>query len=192
MSSRTIEVVESSAAELAGYGTVPIAFWVRSRFRVERVRGGLGGLRFVEERVNPYLKDYDGTEGEGPSRWAESFDLSRWGILSAFEGSRRVGGAAVAWNTPGVHLLEGRDDLAVLWDLRVDPERRGRGIGQLLFDRAATWARERQCRQLKVETQNINVPACRFYARRGCELGAIDFHAYDASEEVQLSWYVDL
>lgn len=188
-----ISVVEEPAAGLAEYGTVPIAFWVRSRFRVEPVRGGLGGLALVEEQVAPYLKDYDGFRGEGPSGWSDTFDLSRWAILSAFEGPRRVGGAVVAWNTPAVHMLEGRDDLAVLWDLRVHPEHRGLGIGRQLFDSAVTWARGRRCRRFKVETQNVNVPACRFYAGRGCELGATNSHAYgDASDEVQLLWYMDL
>jgi ribosomal protein S18 acetylase RimI-like enzyme len=188
-----IDVVEESAAILPEYGHVPIAFWVRSRFRVELVCGGLGGLVLVEEQVDPYLKDYDAIGGEGPAYWLETFDLSRWGVLSAFEDSQRIGGAVVAWNTPAVNMLEGRDDLAVLWDLRVHPEHRGRGIGRQLFDCAVAWARERRCRCFKVETQNINVPACRFYAQQGCELGAINLHAYgDASNEVQLLWYLDL
>lgn len=50
------------------------------------------------------------------------------GVLSAFDGPSRVGGAVVAWRTPGADMLEGRDDLAVLWDIRVHPEYRGRGI----------------------------------------------------------------
>jgi hypothetical protein len=51
----------------------------------------------------------------------------------------------------------------------------------------------RECRQLKVETQNINVPACRFYARQGCVLGVIDRFAYPTlPDEVQLLWYKDL
>ena len=46
---------------------------------------------------------------------------------------------------------------------------------------------------MKVETQNINVPACRFYARMGCELGTIDRFAYpDLPGETQLLWHLDL
>jgi hypothetical protein len=46
---------------------------------------------------------------------------------------------------------------------------------------------------LEVETQNVNVPACRFYARMGCTLGAINCFAYaDAPDEVQLRWYKPL
>jgi len=92
-------------------------------------------------------------------------------------------------------MLEGRTDLAVLWDIRVSPDRRGKGIGTQLFRRAADWARERGCGELKVETQNINVRACRFYAGQGCRLGAIHRHAYreeHVAHETMLLWYLDL
>jgi ribosomal protein S18 acetylase RimI-like enzyme len=189
-----VDVVEESVAVLPHYGSVPIAFRVESRFRVECIRGGLGGLMLVEEPVPPYVKDYDTDPNEGPSRWPARWDIRHWGILSAFDGTRRVGGAAVAWNTGRVNLLEGRPDVAALWDLRVHPEYRGRGVGHRLFTHALAWARERQCRRFKVETQNVNVPACRFYARQGCELGVIDRYAYaaDAPDEVQLLWYKDV
>jgi ribosomal protein S18 acetylase RimI-like enzyme len=90
-------------------------------------------------------------------------------------------------------MLEGRDDLAVLWDLRVAPEARGRGVGSALFREVEAWARTRGCRELKVETQNVNVAACRFYAHMGCSLGALNSHAYpEVPDEVQLLWYRSL
>ncbi len=188
-----LRVIEECPETLSEYGRVPIAFEVRSRLRIEPVHGGLGGLSLVEEEVDPYVKDYDAIEGEGPASWPERFDLSRWGILSAVEGERRVGGAVVAWDTSGVDRLRARDDLAVLWDLRVHPDYRERGVGTVLFDHAVSWARARGCGWLEVETQNINVPACRFYARRGCKLGALDAHAYKGMpDEVQLLWWMNL
>jgi hypothetical protein len=46
---------------------------------------------------------------------------------------------------------------------------------------------------LKVETQQINVPACRFYAARGFVLRAVNESAYDGlPEEFQLLWYKSL
>jgi GNAT superfamily N-acetyltransferase len=99
----------------------------------------------------------------------------------------------VAFDTPTVEMLEGRRDLAVLWDIRVAPEARGQGVGAALFGAAAAWAAARGCRQLKVETQNVNVPACRFYASQGCVLAAIHRFAYPGlPHEVQLLWYRDL
>jgi len=101
--------------------------------------------------------------------------------------------ATVAFDTPGLTMLEGRRDLSVLSDIRVAPNARGNGIGSALFEKVEAWARAHSCRQLKVETQNINVPACGFYARHGCELRAIHRAAYpDLPEEIQLLWYKDL
>ena len=112
------------------------------------------------------------------------------------DGREMVGGATVAYDTPQVNMLDNRRDMAVLWDLRVRPDRRGEGIGKLLFRHAAAWARSRPCDWLKIETQNINVPACRFYASQGCELGAIHRFGYagepDVAHEVRLFWYLRL
>lgn len=84
-------------------------------------------------------------------------------------------------------MLRGRRDLAVLWDLRVTQGCRS-GAGAALFGAATAWARERGCRALEVETQQINVAACRFYQRMGCSLAAVDRFAYvDLPEETQLS-----
>jgi len=188
-----IEVVEESVAALPEYEKVPIAFRVESRFVVTPIDGGLGGLRFVETPVAPYIKDYDANEGARPSQWPSRFDMSHWGMISAFKGRQRVGGAAVAWKTPELDMLDGGEELVCLWDLRVHPDHRKEGIGHQLFKYVVSWGLERQCRRLVVETQDINVPACRFYARQGCELRAINQYAYsEALNEVQLLWYRDL
>lgn len=193
----SIRLVHQSPVDpdcLEQYARVPIAFWVNSRLVVQPVQNGLGGLLLHEEPVTPaYLKDYDAIAGECPIHWRDHFDLSHWTVLSAFAADRQVGGAVIAWNTPSVDMLEGRGDLAVLWDVRVHPEYRGHGVGHRLFTAATDWARTRGCRTLKIETQNINVPACRFYARQGCELRTIRSDAYaDLPEEVQLLWYKSL
>jgi GNAT superfamily N-acetyltransferase len=108
-----------------------------------------------------------------------------------------VGGAAVASGAP-VYPIDRfqRADLAVLWDIRVHPEYRRRGIGTRLFEYAADWARGKGFGQLGVETQNVNVPACRFYVSQGFVLGAIHRFGYagcsDVADEVMLLWYADL
>ncbi|MDP6982954.1 MAG: GNAT family N-acetyltransferase [Candidatus Latescibacteria bacterium] len=141
----------------------------------------------------PYVKDYDVIKGEEPTRWARRFDVSNWGILSAHIDGQRVGGIIMAWNTDGFSMLEDRSDLAVIWDVRVDDAARGQGVGRTLSGAGEQWARERGCKWLKVETQNINVDACRFYAKMGCHLGAINQHAYeDLPDEVQMLWVKQL
>jgi GNAT superfamily N-acetyltransferase len=187
------QIVEEPISHLAEHGRLPISFRVDRHFEVTPIEAGLGGMAFRERKVaRPYLKDYDAIEGGGPTRWALRWDIANWGLISAFRGDR-VGGAVLAFDTPGLDLLEGRKDLAVLWDIRVHPGHRRHGLGRALFLASEAWARARGCRRLKVETQNINVPACRFYAGQGCVLGAIDRFAYpDFPDEVQLLWYKDL
>lgn len=189
-----MKIREESLTRLDEHARVSIAFEVSCVFDVSARKGGLGGLQLQERPEEPpYMKDYDAVPGNRPGDWGQRFDLANWGLLSAWEDGVRTGGAVIAFGTPDLQMLEGRGDLALLWDLRVAPELRGEGIGALLFAAVVEWADARGCRQLKVETQNINVPACRFYARQGCTLGVIHRFAYSQQpSEVQLLWYKDL
>jgi GNAT superfamily N-acetyltransferase len=178
---------------LEEHARVPIAFTVDRVLDLTVEDGGFGGFRLREREVEPWLKDYDAIDGNRPTGWPDHFDVSSWGLIAARIDGRYVGGAVLAFRTEGCVMLEGRSDLAVLWDLRVSPELRGRSIAAALFAAAEHWAAARMCRQLKVETQNVNVGACRFYARLGCELGAVNRFAYpELPDEVQLLWYKDL
>ena len=124
---------------------------------------------------------------------AEALRCLELGLLAAYREEQRVGGAVIAFNTDGLYMLEGITDLAVLWDLRIRTEWRGQGIGTALFFAAERWSAQRDCHTLKIETQNVNVPACRFYVRMGCTLGAINKHAYpELPDEIQLLWYKEL
>lgn len=188
-------ILQINTSDLPRYAAIPIAVEVRTVFEVRLPENGLGGIHLVETAVKPYVKDYD--ELETPLSWSEEFDISRWGLFLALDNrGQALGGAAVAWNTSGVNMLEGRSDLSVLWDIRIHPDARGKGLGRRLFAHAAAWSRERGCVRMKIETQNINVPACRFYAAQGCELGDIRRFAYldepSVAHEVQLNWYLDL
>ena len=179
---------------LPEYARVPIVFTVDRVFDVTNRDDGRGGFALSERRLEvPYEKDYDAIAGEGPLHWADQFSLSNWALFTARIATRIVGGTAVAFDTPGLTMLEGRRDLAVLWDIRVSPEARRKGVGSALFEMVEAWARLHGCRQLKTETQNINVRACRFYERQGCQLRAIDRAAYpELPDEIQLLWYKDL
>jgi GNAT superfamily N-acetyltransferase len=178
-------------AALGEYGRIPIAFVVDRILQVAVADGGLGGLSLTEIAVaDPYVKDYDAIAGEGPARWAERFDVSNWGLIVACREGARVGGAAIAFRTADLRMPGGRADVAVLWDIRVAPRQRGAGVGSALFRAAERWASARGCRWLKIETQNINAAACRFYQKMGCTLGAIDRFAYpELPGEVQLLWW---
>ena len=191
----TVEIREEPIDTLAEQASVSIAFTVDRVLVPTLVDGGLGGITFEEAPVDPaWVKDYDAADGHGPAHWAQTFDVSNWGFLVARDGDTRVGGAVIAFDTADVDMLDGRRDLVVVWDLRVQTNHRGTGAGTTLWHAAEEWARARACRHLKVETQNINVAACRFYARMGCILGAVDRFGYypDLPDEIELLWYKEL
>jgi GNAT superfamily N-acetyltransferase len=189
-----VEVNEEPIAALEQYADVSIAFEVSSKLDITEGSDNHCEFILTERRLAaPYVKDYDAIKGEHPTLWARRYDVSKWGLFAARLEGQRVGGAIVAFDTPGLDMLEGHRDLAVLWDIRVSHEFRGNGIGSELFQAVGAWARERGCRQLKVETQNINVAACHFYARQGCVLASVQHFAYPGlTDEIQLLWYKDL
>ncbi len=190
-----IELKEISIQDIDEYLKVPITLEIHRVLEVKLEDDGLKGIQLVEKELEEsYIKDYDDdSDIEGLK---DKFDMSNWGFFIASMEDENVGGVIIAYDTPGINMLSGRDDLAVVWDIRVHPEHRGRGIGHMLFQKAVDWSKERDCKLLKVETQNINVPACNFYVKEGCELGCIDRYAYSGDErlshETMLIWYLEL
>lgn len=178
----------------AQYDHIPMVVHVRREYRMERAANGSSGWLLREVPVPPYDKDLG--VYERAVEYADRFDITHWGFYMAFDGDRPVGGCTLASRTPGVDMLEGRDDLCVLWDLRVADGYRRQGIGQALFDRGVRWAKAQGLRQMKIESQHNNVPAGRFYQKQGARLGAVNAHAYDGTPalraEIQLLWYLDL
>jgi len=190
----SFEISEEPMSAVAEYARIPISFEVHAVLDVIADASNPTRFTLSEPRAGaPYLKDYDAIDDGSPAQWTQRFDTSKWGLLAARVGGQLIGGAAVAYDTPGLEMLEGRSDLAVLWDIRVMTSQRRHGVGSPLFKAVKAWASARGCRQLKVETQNINMAACRFYARHGCELRAVHRDAYaEFPDEIQLLWYKDL
>lgn len=184
-----------TAGELAACARIPIRFAVTSRLRVEPLDRGLGGLALREEAVaSPYIKDYDALPDHGPTGWAKRFALLNWRMfLLRDEAGAPVAAATVATRTPGLRMLEDDPSRAVLWDLRVHPDHRGRGLGRAVFTQATAWAESEGFATMHIETQNINVAACRFYSACGATLAQIRCGAYpDFPDETMLIWCLPL
>ena len=164
---------------LPEHATISIAFEVRERLDADR--------REHTWAVDPpYVKDYDAVPGNDPASWPGRFDVSRWLFIAARLDGRRVGGAVVAPHTP-------TPSVATLWEIRVAPAHRRSGVGRALLEAAEVYARQRGCRVMRVETQDINVAACQLYAKGGYALTQVRRGAYpEFPLEVQLMWQRDL
>lgn len=89
--------------------------------------------------------------------------------LFAFSDNQLVGQAVVVknWN-----------DLAMVWDLRVDAHMRRKGVGRELLAACEDWAKSQGLQGLMLETQDTNPSACQFYERYGFVLGGVDRMLY--------------
>lgn len=181
-----MQIRQVNFSDLNRYCTIPITFLVESVLNVSG--DSPGPFSLLEQPVaRLWIKDYDTFNPPStlPLRW----DLANWAIFLATDGTSPVGGCIVAHDKPGVHMLQERSDLAVLWDIRIAPGYRGQGLGRQLFDAATSWAQSRHCLEMQVETQNINIAACRFYQSMGCTLIRITRDAYnECPGEHQLIW----
>lgn len=188
----SISITEEASPDWRTYAAIESRFIVGSILDV--LPSSDGTFSLVERSVAaPWEKNYDAIPNEHPTDWPRQFDVRPWAVLLAHADGELAGGAVVATDSPELDMLEHCPDLAVLWDIRVRPDWRGRGVGTRLFRAAAELSGRRGKRELKVETQNINAPACRFYARMGCELRVVTPGTYASlPDEMKLLWYLRL
>ena len=188
-----IEYREIDKSDLSIYDEVKQIVQVKSKYILDRINNGLSGVILKEVPVKEYVKDFG---SDNAVKLKDRFDLSNWAFFIAFNEGKPIGAVTIASRTKDVYMLEGRDDLSVLWDIRVAEGYKHQGIGQKLFDIAVQWSKDRGFKQLKVESQNNNIPACNFYHKQGAILSKMDEYAYyndeESKNEIQFLWYLDL
>ncbi len=182
---------------LADYASVPSVLGVESKLVVDEIDHGSWRFELREQPIPaPYSKDYDSYGEGGPLAWRERFDVSKWRLWLATHSGDTIGGAAIASNIPGPNEQEASSDSVILWDIRVRAAHRRQGVGTALFREAARWAKANGYRSLAIETQNVNISACRFYAKMGCVLSRIERFAYrdrpEIADEIMLVWELNL
>ncbi len=176
------------------YDLVSMNVYVQSEYKIKRIDNGLGGFLFEEHPVEPYLKDL--SVYERASDYEKQFDITNWRFYMAFDEEKPVGAMTIVGKTKGLNMLCGRNDTCVLWDIRVSDDYKHNGIGQRLLDMGIDGAKADGYRQMIIECQNNNVPACNFYRKQGALLSKVDMYAYylesDIKDEIQMVWYLDL
>jgi streptothricin acetyltransferase len=148
---------------------------------VRRVGDGYTrGWQLLEVEVDPpYEKghgyDFDTTERANIKKRL-SQDNTLLEVVIERDTERIVGVLDVEereWNTT-----------AWVWNLMLDEEVRGKGVGTRLIQRTTAWARKRSLRAVMLETQTNNLPACRFYVKMGFQLIGIN-ETYYTNNDVQ-------
>ena len=150
--------------------------------------GYTGGWQLIEVEIDPpYEKghgyDFDATERENiRERFRQGNNLLE--VVVERDTDRVVGVVDVEereWNST-----------AWVWNLMLDEEVRGQGLGTRLVQRTVAWAKKRGLRAVMLETQTNNVPACRFYVKMGFQLVGINEMFYTnhdvQNNEVAIFW----
>jgi streptothricin acetyltransferase len=142
-----------------------------------------GVITYTVIAVSPYEKQYPHEVGE----YGSYINQPDSAIFLAYVDEQIAGRVVLRkyWN--GYGYVE---------DIAVNPPYRKQGVGQRLLQQAVAWVKEKGLPGLMLETQNNNVPACRFYERFGFKLGGLDTELYKGlmpeTDEVAMYWYLRL
>lgn len=149
-----------------------------------------------QELVPPYENPFEQVVEIPPYRKTYPFNPQDF-VLEADSWDRLLLVAQKAGQVHG-YILASRswNNYVQIDDFAVDSTVRRSGIGRLLMDAVADWARSQGLPGLRLETQTNNVAACRFYYRYGFRLGGFDTRLYTALDlarhETALFWYLFL
>jgi len=110
-------------SSLDEYASIPIAFEVTERCDLASATIPIQSIPLARA----YVKDYDHIDGQHPTQWSTRFNLEHWRFIGAYVDGERIGGAAVI-------LDAASNEVATLYDLRVHPTRRRRGVGRQLLE----------------------------------------------------------
>ncbi|NUU62085.1 GNAT family N-acetyltransferase [Paenibacillus agri] len=97
------------------------------------------------------------------------------------------------------NLCVGRIRLRANWngyafvdDIGVSKEWRQQGIGSKLLEKSKEWAKQNNLMGLMLETQDVNVSACDFYAKNNFVIGGLDsmlYSNFSTANEKAIFWY---
>lgn len=105
---------------------------------------------------------YESTNEETSRRLAELSGRAEHAVFVAEDG-----GMVLGW--VHVHLSRslGTDGRVEVAGLVVDEDHRGRGIGRLLMEQAEQWARQMDCKSVRLRSNVLREPAHAFYEGLG-------------------------
>ena len=115
---------------------------------------------------------------EHPEAWKTFITMRNFKMFGIYEENRLAAAMSLVHDNPSVRMLDGREDVLLVWDLRVHPDYQRKGYGKALIAHAENEAKTLGVKHLRIETQNTNPNAVDFYSSMGFELSHIREHAY--------------
>lgn len=94
--------------------------------------------------------------------------------------------------TGQIRLRENWNGFAFIEEISVAKGSRNKGIGTALINTAVEWAKQNHLIGLMLETQDVNLLACRFYAKNNFNIGAVDsmlYSKFPTRHEKAVFWY---
>ncbi|MGG2072570.1 GNAT family N-acetyltransferase [Lysinibacillus irui] len=128
--------------------------------------------------TQPYVKKYEDDEID-----ISYIEDDRKAVFFYYVDNNCVGQIKLCSNWNGYGLIE---------DIAVKSAYRKNGVGTALINQAMKWAKENNLCGLMLETQDINVSACYFYAKNNFVIGAVDTMLYSnfpSANELAIFWY---
>jgi ribosomal protein S18 acetylase RimI-like enzyme len=89
-------------------------------------------------------------------------------------------------------LIKYWNKYAYIQDICISKDYRKKGIGHKLMDQAVKWTKDKKLKGIMLETQDVNLAACKFYQKYGFILGGVDtmlYSNFDNAEQKALFWY---
>lgn len=132
----------------------------------------------VEKFSEPYFKKYE--DDEIDISYVEEEDKV---VFLKYVENNCIGRIKIRSNWNGYALIE---------DIAVSKEYRKSGVGTALLNKAIEWAKENNFCGLMLETQDINVSACHFYAKNQFVIGGVDtmlYSNFSTANEMAIFWY---
>jgi ribosomal protein S18 acetylase RimI-like enzyme len=173
----TLDIVEISADNIGDVNKTDTTHEINSKIVPFIENGNFSYI--IEEIDPPYHKTYE----------EDNIDYTEY-----IDNPDKIVFLAYADGVPAGQIVLRRNwnHFAYIEDIRVSSEFRGRGTGVALLKKAEEWAKKGEMPGIMLETQDVNVPACRLYEKFGFIIGGVDKKLYGGTKyahETALFWY---
>lgn len=147
-------------------------------------------------KIRPVLADgvWTYTEEMYPQPYTKKYEDDTWDYAAYIDSPDKVIFLAyVDGDCVGqIVLKKDWNGYAFIEDICVAQTARGQGVGTALIQKARAWAEAVGLKGLALETQDSNLLACRFYAKCGFVIGAVNtllYRNFD-NDEFAVFWYL--